>query len=196
MDISDPRKVIKKEVFTAAVEAQALVQAARHEAENLIREAERRRDEVYEQAQRAGYDEGLTRWNEMVLQAFEAQQQFVKASEQALVRLAVRVAEKIIGEHLRSSPDVIVGIVREALKSVRSEKGVTIQVNPDHVETVRQSIHRLRDLLDSTCHIKVVANPAVSPGGCIVESELGVVDAQLETQLKCLEEALLRAAKK
>src|SRR5689334_8079605 len=107
MDISDPRKVIKKEVFTAAVEAQSLVEAARREAENLIREAERQRDEVREQARRAGYEEGLTRWNETVLQALAAQDQFLKASEHSVVRLAVRVAEKIIGEHLRCSPEAI-----------------------------------------------------------------------------------------
>jgi type III secretion protein L len=195
MELPDPRKVIKKEVFAATVEAQSVVEAARRDAERLVREAENDRDRLRTEAQQAGYEEGLTRWNEYVLEAMEAQDRLLKTSEQAMVRLAVRVAEKIIGEHLRSSPDLIVSIVREALKSVRSEKGITIRVHPDDVEILRQSIHRLQDLL-SGCHIKVIGSGAVASGGCIVESELGVVDAQLETQLKCLEEALLRAAKK
>jgi type III secretion protein L len=196
MELSDPRKVIKKEVFSAAVEAQSIIEAARREADRLVREAESRRDGVWEEARRAGYEEGLTRWNESVVQAVGAHDRLLKDSEQALVRLAVRIAEKIIGGHLQSAPDAVVEIVREALKSIRSEKNLVIQVNPEHVETLRQSIHRLHDLLGSGCQVKVVANAAISPGGCIVESELGVIDAQLETQLKCLEEALLRAAKK
>ena len=196
MEISDPRKVIKKEVFAAAVEAQSIVEAARREAEKLLDDAQKQRNQIHEEAQRAGYEEGLTRWNETILQASEAQDRLLKDSEQSLVRLSVRVAEKIIGERLRSSPDAIVDIVREVLKSIRSEKALIIQVNPDHVETLRQSIDRLHDLLENGCQIKIVSNSAISAGGCIVESELGVIDGQLETQLKCLEEALLRAAKK
>jgi type III secretion protein L len=196
MEISDPRKVIKKEVFAAGVDAQGIVDAARRDAEKLLDEAQKERNQIREEARRAGYEEGLTRWNETVIQAIEAQDRLLKDSEQSLVLLSVRVAEKIIGERLRSSPDVIVDIVREVLKSIRSEKGLIIQVNPDHVETLRQSIDRLHDLLENGCQIKILANAAISPGGCIVESELGVIDGQLETQLKCLEEALLRAAKK
>jgi type III secretion protein L len=196
MEASDPRKVIKKGVFAAAVDAQSIVEAARREADQLLDEAQKQREQIRAEAHRAGYEEGLTRWNETILLANEAQDRLLKTSEQILVRLAVRVAEKIIGEHLQSSPDAIVDIVREVLKSIRSERGLLIQVNPDHVETLRQSIHRLHDLLDNGCPIKILANPAISPGGCTVESEFGVIDAQLETQLKCLEEALLRAAKK
>jgi type III secretion protein L len=196
MDISDPRKVIKKGVFAAAVDAQSIVEAARREADQLLKEAQKQRDQVRAEAHRAGYEEGLTRWNESIIQANEAYDRQLKASEQALVRLAVRIAEKIIGQHLQSSPEAFLDIVREVLKSVRSERGLTIQVNPDQAETLRQSIHRLHDLLDDGCQIKILPNASISPGGCIVESEFGVIDAQLETQLKCLEEALLRAAKK
>src|SRR5262245_41913491 len=187
MELSDPPKVIKKGVFAAAVDAQSIVEAARREADQLIQEAQKEREQIREEAEQAGYEEGLTRWNETILQAMEAQDRLLKSSEQALVRLAVRVAEKIIGERLRSSPDVIVDIVREVLKSIRSEKALMIQVNPDQAETVRQSIHRLHDLLENGCQIKIVPNAAISAGGCIVESELGVIDGQQETQLKWLE---------
>jgi type III secretion protein L len=40
--------------------------------------------------------------------------------------------------------------------------------------------------------IEIVASTSVPRGGCLIESELGVVDARLETQLKCLEDVLVR----
>src|SRR5262245_12643726 len=104
MEASDPRKVIKKGVFAAAVDAQSIVEAARREAGQLLDEAQKQREQVRAEAHQAGYEEGLTRWNETILLANEAQDQLLKTSEQILVRLAVRVAEKIIGEHLQSSP--------------------------------------------------------------------------------------------
>ena len=131
-----------------------------------------------------------------MVEAYRAQEQLLKDSEQAVVKLAVRIAEKIIGQQLLLSPQTIVDIVREALKSLRSDKSVMIKINPEHLDTVRQSIARLQDLVGPDCHIRFVPDAGISPGGCTIESEFGVIDAQIETQLKCLEEALLRAAKK
>lgn len=39
--------------------------------------------------------------------------------------------------------------------------------------------------------VDVTADPRMKPGDCILECELGVVDASLETQLKAIEHALL-----
>ena len=39
--------------------------------------------------------------------------------------------------------------------------------------------------------LDVTADPRMKPGDCILECELGVVDASLETQLKAIEHALL-----
>jgi type III secretion protein L len=190
-----PRKVIKKEVFSATLEAQTILDAARQEAEQILQEARLQRDDIVEGARHAGYQEGLTQWNEAMVVALRQKDQLLKDSEHAVVHLAVRVAEKIIGEQLLLSPQTIVSIVREGLKSIRSEKSLVLKVNPEHVELLRQSTHRLQDLLGTDCHIRVVGTPSVASGGCIIESELGVIDAQMETQLRCLEDALMRAAR-
>jgi len=39
--------------------------------------------------------------------------------------------------------------------------------------------------------LDVTADPRMKSGDCILECELGVVDASLETQLKAIEHALL-----
>jgi type III secretion protein L len=39
--------------------------------------------------------------------------------------------------------------------------------------------------------VDIVPDPKVASGGCIIESEVGTVDARLETQLRALEKALL-----
>lgn len=197
MDISEPpRKVIKKEIYSATVEAQSILDTARREADLLTRESEARREQFIEHGRSAGYEEGLTQWNEALLDAFHAQEQLLKDSEQAVVKLAVKVAEKIIGQQLLLSPESIVDIVREGLRSLRSDKSVLIKINPIHVDTLRHSIARVQDLLGPDSHIRFVPDARVSPGGCTIESELGIIDAQIETQLRCLEEALLRAARK
>src|SRR5262245_26943224 len=112
MDTSESeRKIIKKEIYSAAVEAQSILETARREAERLVQEAKDRSDELLQAGRQEGYEEGLTQWNEALADSIRAQEAMLKDSEQAVVRLAVRIAEKIIGEQLLLAPHTIIDIV-------------------------------------------------------------------------------------
>ncbi len=39
--------------------------------------------------------------------------------------------------------------------------------------------------------LDIIPDPKLTRGGCMVESEVGIVDARLETQLKTLQKLLL-----
>jgi flagellar biosynthesis/type III secretory pathway protein FliH len=71
-----------------------------------------------------------------------------------------------------------------------------IRVPADDLELVRKRIVLLREAAGPNRSIEVAGDSAISAGGCVVESEYGVIDARLETQLRCMEEVLLRAAGK
>ena len=157
----------------------------------IVAKAEHERTASVESGLQIGYEEGLKRWNQTLAEAWQARENLKTEWEQSLLHLAVRVAEKIVGEQLRLHPDTIVPIVREALKSVGQERQLTLLIHPDHRETVQANLDRLQSLVGSSRQIHLVANPDIAPGGCVVESEFGVIDAKLETQLKCLEEVLV-----
>jgi len=189
-------KIIKKELFEASQQARNIVDGARREAEQIVAKAQQERTASVETGLQLGYEEGLKSWNSILAGAWQARENLKTEWEQSLLHLAVRVAEKIIGEQLRLHPDAIVPIVREALKSIGQERQLTLLIHPDHRETVQANLDRLQALVGSSRQIHLVASPDIAPGGCVVESELGVIDAKLETQLKCLEEILLSASKK
>lgn len=194
--VSGSVKIIKKELFEASQEARNVVDAARREAEQIVAKAEQERTTSVEAGLQLGYEEGLKSWNRLLADAWQARENLKTDWERSLLQLAVRVAEKIIGEQLRLHPDAIVPIVREALKSLGQERQLTLLIHPDHRETVQANLDRLQALVGSSRQIHLVVNPDIAPGGCVVESELGVIDAKLETQLKCLEEILLSASRK
>jgi type III secretion protein L len=77
---------------------------------------------------------------------------------------------------------------------VRHEHSLTVRVNPAHVDEVQRSVASLAETLGSSRRIQVQPDSGVGMGGCVVESVVGVIDARLETQLRCLEEILLRVA--
>jgi len=191
--MSEP-KVLKKEVYEASLDARRIVEDAHKEAESVLEQAARQRTATLETARQEGYRDGLAQWDEALRSLQSARETLHSKCEMELLRLAVRVAEKIIGEELRLRPETIVSIVRECLRGIRHEQTLIIHVNLKELDQVQQNFKTLQDAIGSSRHIQVVGDPAVSTGGCIVESDTGVIDARVETQLKCLEDMLLRTA--
>jgi type III secretion protein L len=190
MLVSSP-KVLKREVYEATREARDVVTLAQEKARLIIEDAERQREAILEQARQEGRAEGLAEWNHILATASQRADQLAKNWEETMLRLSVRVAEKIIGEQLRLHPETIVEIVRQVLKGARPGKHLTIQVNPAEAQQVRNRVDGLQGPGFSS-EIEIVAAASVPSGGCVIESELGIIDARLETQLKCLEDALVR----
>jgi type III secretion protein L len=189
--VSSP-KVLKREVYEATREASDVVALAQEKARQLIEEALREQDSIRERARQEGNAQGLAEWNRVLTAANQRADELTNSWEETMLRLSVRVAEKIIGEQLRVHPETIVGIIREVMKNIRPGKRLTIQVNQADAQQARARIDRIKDGLSTSSDIEIVASGSVSPGGCVIDSELGIIDARLETQLKCLEEALVR----
>ena len=106
-----------------------------------------------------------------------------------MVRLAVAIARKIIGAELETSPDTVVKIVREALSSGRRARQVSIKVPATDVARVRAGIPKLD--LAASCEVDVIGGD-IEAGGCVIEMEFGIIDARLETQLRLIEQSLMR----
>jgi type III secretion system HrpE/YscL family protein len=189
---SSPR-VLKREVYEATLDARDVVVLAQEKAQHIIADAERERDAIREKARQEGNAQGLAEWNGILARADQRAEELTKSWEETMLRLSVRVAEKIIGEELKLHPDAIVSIVREVLKGTRSGKHLAIQVNEAEAQQVRTRIDRLRESQGMSREIEIVVSASVPRGGCVIESELGIIDARLETQLRCLEETLLRS---
>ena len=186
---------IKKEIHDATLEAREIVSQARADVARMLEHTESERQAALAKAIQEGYAAGLAQWNEILADAWRSRDAFIARSETELVRLAVRISEKVIGQEMKTDSSAVVNTVREALKSVRRERSLTIHVNPEHESTVRSQTESLGGLLGDVRELLIVANPSVAPGGCIVESEIGTIDAQLSTQLEALEQALLRRAR-
>ena len=111
-----------------------------------------------------------------------------------MVRLAVKIAEKIIGEELRTRPETIVSIARECLRGVRHEHSLTLRVNPEDRRTGAARSRVPGESSRGRAAASRCAGCAVGPGGCIVESVVGGHRCPSRNAAPCLEEILLRVA--
>jgi flagellar assembly protein FliH len=112
------------------------------------------------------------------------------AVEGAAVELALRIAEQALAAAVAARPEVVVDVVRGALRRLVERDRVTILVHPDDLELVRAASEALAAELGGMAHCDVQAERRVARGGAIVRTVEGEVDATLPTKLARAREAL------
>lgn len=182
-------RVIRADDYSRLIEARDVLAAARERADAILTEAEA----AYEQRRREGYEDGVMegrmeqaeKMMETALQAVD----YIANLEETLVGVVATAVRKIIGE--LDDRERIVRVVRTALVAVRGQRKVLIRVCPADEPAVREALAAMiASAPGGVSFLDVAADPRMKQGDCILESELGVVDAGLETQLTIIENAL------
>lgn len=95
----------------------------------------------------------------------------------ALTQASVALARQVVREELRQHPEHIARIAHEAIEALMlSARHVRLRVNPEDLPLIEAGAgDTLRQRGAS-----LVADPAISRGGCVVESDIAGVDAQIE----------------
>lgn len=115
------------------------------------------------------------------IEGFEAQ------AGDALLSLALRVAEQVLRSTLQAEPERILDLVRDVLQVDGSQQGVLrLRLNPADLDLVDHYLQQ-----DATVsQWRLLADPAIERGGCIVETALGNIDATLQTRWQRVVSAL------
>lgn len=114
----------------------------------------------------------------------------VHSSKQDMLRLVMAVAEQIIRREASVDPEVVVSIIENALQaSVRADH-YRVRVNPEDLAKVTEKKPFFLASISGLKNLSIEPDSGISSGGCRVDSELGEVDATLETQLESIRQAL------
>lgn len=185
------RGVVDAAVFEAHQNAQGIVEAAQRKAQEILESAERQRARVHAEAKEAGRQEGLAQSTEVLLRAKMQAGEILTTSQQDILELAAKVAEKIIGRDLERDPEVLLEICATAIENVRNVRQMVLRVNPRDAGILRDNQKRLMDSIGRSIDMAVKEDAEVASGGCIVQTEFGTIDAQLPTQFAMLRNLLL-----
>jgi flagellar biosynthesis/type III secretory pathway protein FliH len=176
--------------LAARERARVVLAEAEGQAASVRAEAAREREVALQNATRAGREEGLASAAAALLSVAEARQRRLEAAEGEIAAVALQVARKLVGRAVCEHPELVAELTRQALEPVRSRREVLVRVNPRDAPLLRAEQPRLRELLDRAPGIAVREDAAIDPGGVVVETEAGRVDARVEAQLAVLERAL------
>lgn len=116
-----------------------------------------------------------------------------KNSSQDMLRLVMAVSEQIIRREVTADPKVILTIIETALQSSVRTDQYRIRINPADLENVTQQKPLFLASISGLKNLSIETDAAISPGGCRIDSDLGDVDATIETQLEAIKQALSEA---
>lgn len=113
--------------------------------------------------------------------------------ERELLQVALGVARKVVGHELNERPEIWLGMIRAAVQRAVERERIVVRVPPALATLLRERFAALRAALDDVRELEIVEDPALPPGGCLVESRWGEVDIGIDSQLAAAEAALVRA---
>ncbi len=114
--------------------------------------------------------------------------------EGAAVTLAATIAEKVLRHELRRQPELSVAMIREALQLAAGQPHLRLHLHPQDLGLLQSCGHDALGQLASVGEAEFISDESIAPGGCVIETRHGVIDARLETQIARITEELLDAS--
>lgn len=189
-------KVVSEKDFSTLCSAQGILKKVQEDAlaykKSVVTEIEKEREMAFQQ----GYQEGLAALNHHLLALDKELQHIREDVQKKILPLALKAAKKIVGEELRLHPDRIVDIVLTSLKPVTQHRKVTIYVNHSDLAELEKSKQKIKKMFEHLESLSIQERDDIEPGGCMIETEAGIINAQLENQWRALEGAFESFMKK
>lgn len=207
-------------IRTARIRAARLLSQAEERVVELVTAAEQQamviRDEArqggFEEGREAGYEDGyvagkaeaeaqmqaelqkkLATIEQIAQECLEIRSRTIAQGERDILVLSLAIAEKILRHKLVAEPELTTHVVKDvAMKALNDDRAV-IRVHPTTLEFLRDATGNT-EIGSGSSGVKwdLVGDTSVQPGGCILETEFGRVDARLETRFLNVGASLLQ----
>lgn len=215
--VKDAERVAFQEVKSKQEEAQTIHEDAESDAKRIVSEAEERAAEITREAERTardaeeearraglaegrekGFDEGraeherlVERLHVIINKAIDRRNEIIEESETQIVNLVVQIAKKVVKVISENQRNVVVNNVVQALRKLKEKTDVIIRVNIEDLEMVTNHVQDIIERVEREHHITVAEDSTVDPGGAIIETDFGEIDARIASQLQEIEDRIL-----
>lgn len=196
--IPSTTKVIKADTYTRLLPAENILSEAQSRSEKIISKAEEKAKKITKEAEitytvekQKGYQEGLEKAKQEMAVEISATSlktaQYYHVIEKKIAALVMDTVRKVIDT--TDNSELIIGLLKKALLILKSQKQITVKVASDQVDFVNKRLDELMNIYPHIDTIEVKGDNRMPPTDLIIESEIGIVNAGIETQLTAIEQA-------
>jgi len=170
------------------------------EAEFLRRLEEEKSEQIFNAGREDALRELKNHYNETLKNKFAAYESLIfsideqlneyrEAFDKIVIDTTFLIASKVIQKSIYDSP-IITDTIREAIRKVIGANNIVLRLSPSDKALIQETDVDFFDN-NSYSNLKFEVDDRIDAGGCLVESEIGNVDARISSQLNELKKALL-----
>lgn len=200
----ETKAIIEELMSQAQKKADKIILQAKEKAfsidEQSKLEAERIKNEAYNEGYALGYEAGEKKAN-LELESKYAQvmslvesirlekEEHIKENKKDIIELIFTLLEKVIDTIVDVKPEIINNLIEKIIEHVQESEKITIKINPIHVPYLDNSIKKIQN----SCidQVKVIEDESLKIGDCLILTETGSVESIIEKQIDLLKDALL-----
>ena len=189
--LESDRRLVKATDAATVRTAGEIIAAAEAEASSIREEAKAE----FEAEKKRGYEKGLADGKmEIAMQKLDlvdSSVAFMESVEGKMADIVMKALKSFVVEI--GDKEMVVNIVRKTMAAViRTQRQVTLKVAPEMVPVVKERLASLRADCPTVETFDVIEDARLKGAACILETEAGVADASVETQLAAIEKSLKR----
>jgi flagellar assembly protein FliH len=199
------REQIKAEMEKLKIDSEREIERAKFEAEKMIKDAELKVSEIEHEAYKKGYDAGreegykegqaevlrlIDRLGTIVSTAVDIRDNIIRSSEKLMTDMILMIARKVIKDEIVERREVVMNNIKEAIRRVKDRDRIDIRVNFADLDMTTAHKEELIKMMASLKKVNIYEDSRVDRGGCIIETDVGAIDARISTQLDTIEEAI------
>jgi flagellar biosynthesis/type III secretory pathway protein FliH len=109
---------------------------------------------------------------------------------QAIAKLAVEIARKILVQKVKDGDYQIESIIQEALNSSPTRQDIVVRLNPQDLAKCQQMQQQGQAAFAG---VKFVADPGIGPAQCVVDTPKGKIESLIDEHLEQVERTLSKA---
>ncbi|MFY0478475.1 HrpE/YscL family type III secretion apparatus protein [Achromobacter marplatensis] len=183
-------RIVRAAEHSALGDAQALIDMANRRAEQIVAGAEAAYEAERARGHEAGRQEANLKAADHMIEAVGRTVEYFANVETTMIDVVMQAVRKLISGF--DDRDRVAVVVRNALSVVRNQKQVTLRMHPDDMDVAQGRMNDWLAEFPRMGYVDLVPDPRLARGGCIVESEIGLVEASLDAQLQAMRGAFER----
>jgi len=172
------------------------------ERERYVKQITEKTDDLEKEAYEKGFAQGEKAGRELgekrldsVIKSFNGVLKEVKRlketlyqeSEQEMLRLVLAIARRVIQKEVSTDREIILNIIKSALKYVADQGEITIRLNPSDLEFATQ--HKEENMKEMR-NVIIEGDEEIQRGDAVIKSNRGTIDCGIEKHLQMVEEKL------
>jgi len=118
-----------------------------------------------------------------------------RASEEDILELAVMIARKVIHQEIATDRLILAKVVSAAVSNASDRDELVIRLNPEDHRLVSAHKHLYLNGCNDERLVELRADDVIAPGGCIVDTVMGEIDARTDSQVDEIFRRLLEEKK-